>query len=137
MSMILKTPVAQKALLIEKDVASARLHRQRLEQLGYVVDLAENGQHAIAKLDAGHRYEIVVMDVDLADMPASQAAKYFCRYQQVKGLMKMAVLLTDNISLQTARACLAVGITEALRKPVSKDQFWEFLTAESLDLSWG
>lgn len=104
------------------------MHKCILEQLGYKVDLAENGQHAIAKLEAGYRYTTVVMDVDLTDMPAAQAAKYLRQYQQAKGSMKMAVLLTDNISLKTVRSCLAVGITEALRKPVSKNHFLEFLS---------
>ncbi len=67
-------PPALRALVVEDDSVTQQLSARMLQQLGFQARVAENGQQALDLL-ARERYDAVLLDYNLADMPGAELAR--------------------------------------------------------------
>src|ERR1700722_184509 len=65
----------KKILLADDSRNRLQENTQLLQQAGYCVDFASNGEQALAKLMAGACYDLIATDVYLRDMTALQLIK--------------------------------------------------------------
>jgi CheY-like chemotaxis protein len=118
-------------LLVEDYPANQMIATRHLENAGYHVDLAEDGEQAIDAFKCKH-YELILMDVQMPVMDGYQAAKTIRKLES--GLAAMGEINTDEtmrrvpIIAMTAHAisenkaiCLEAGMDDFLSKPFTRE----------------
>ena len=99
-------------------------HLKILEDAGLVVDLAENGQQALA-LAKQNRYVLILMDMQMPLMngvEATQAIRAISLNQTTPILA-----MTANAFDEDREACIAAGMNEHISKPVDPEKLYETL----------
>lgn len=102
-------------LLVEDDTVNSQLFKMMLERLGYHVDLAENGQEALAKLDE-KTYNLILMDCQMPILDGyatTQALR-----SQPHNQDTIVVGLTAYAMTEDRDRCLKVGMNDYLTKPL-------------------
>ena len=97
-----------------------------LSLLGCRVTEAESGAQALKDLSA-KSYDLVFMDISMPDMDGIEATR---RYFAARAPGSAQIVgLTANAGAETRKACLAVGMTDVLVKPLRRAVLEDFLTS--------
>ena len=107
-------------LLVEDHPVNVQLAVRQLQRLGYIADIAANGEEAIAAVSAApERYQLVLMDCQMPVMDGYAAARAI----RMLGLARHIPIIAMTASvLQSDRdACLIAGMDDFLSKPVRID----------------
>ncbi|MFA6283495.1 MAG: ATP-binding protein [Desulfurivibrionaceae bacterium] len=107
-------------LLVEDNKVNQMVASKMLTGMGLTVDLAENGEKALAAL-AGKRYDLVLMDCQMPVLDGYQATKAF-RSQESQGEKRLPIIaMTAHAMEGDRRKCLEAGMDDYLAKPVKKE----------------
>ena len=111
-------------LLTEDEPVSQEVARLLLEDIGFEIDVAENGQQAVA-LAQQHRYALLLMDMQMPVMNGIEATQTI----RVDSLNKTTpiVAMTANAYDEDREACLAAGMSDHIAKPINPDILYEAL----------
>ena len=117
-----QSPLAgTRILLVEDNELNQEVARDLLADAGLVVDVADNGQIALEKLDAGC-YDLVLMDVQMPVMDGITATT------EIRKLPRFAeipiVAMTANAMNKDREACLQAGMSDHLAKPIDPDHLF-------------
>jgi signal transduction histidine kinase/ligand-binding sensor domain-containing protein/CheY-like chemotaxis protein/HPt (histidine-containing phosphotransfer) domain-containing protein len=121
------------AILCAEDFATNQIIvRTLLEEMGHDVDIAENGEVAVAAC-ARKRYDLVLMDGRMPELDGASATRLIRaggpRDAPVRDPGVMIVALTANASMDDRARYLASGMDAFLAKPIAEDalhqQVWE------------
>ncbi len=104
-------------LLVEDNRVNQIVASGILKKLGYSVDLAENGERAIAALTTGH-YDMVLMDCQMPVMDGYEATRRIRQNPDWQSLPIIAV--TANVMQGDKDECLAAGMSDYITKPYDK-----------------
>jgi signal transduction histidine kinase len=115
-------------LLVEDNKINQKVALLMLKNLGYPVDIAQNGSDALAALDAKH-YDLVLMDCMMPEMDGFEATR---RLRELGGHGKAVpvIAMTASAFDDDRVACLTAGMNDFISKPVceadlgSKLAFW-------------
>ncbi len=113
-------------LLAEDEPVSQEISRYLLEDVGLVVDLAEDGQQAVERARRT-AYALILMDMQLPVMngvEATQAIRTLAGYAQTPILA-----MTANAFDEDRDACIAAGMNDHFAKPVLPEKLYELLLA--------
>ena len=102
-------------LVVEDDEVNRELATAILEDLGFQVDTAEDGQVGIEKASAG-RYALILMDMQMPRRNGLQATQAI---RALPGPRVPIVAMTANAFNEDRQACLAGGMDDFLAKPVN------------------
>jgi len=98
--------------------------RTMIEEMGHVVDIADNGAQAVAAC-ARIRYDLVLMDGRMPEMDGASATRIIraggTPDARVTDEHVMIVALTANASLEDRTRYLACGMDAFLTKPIDED----------------
>ncbi len=120
----LKNIVGARLLLVEDNEINQEVAMEVLHQAGFVVDLAENGQIALACLQT-HRYDLVLMDMQMPVMDGLEATR---QLRQIPGLATLPVLaMTANAMEDDRLLCIGAGMNGFLTKPIEPELLWQAL----------
>ena len=109
-------------LLAEDEPISREIACCQLETVGFCVDLAEDGRHAL-ELARRNRYALILMDVQMPVMNGLESARAI-RADSLN--MDTPVLaMTANAYGEDQAACLAAGMNEHIAKPVEPDTLYQ------------
>jgi CheY-like chemotaxis protein/anti-sigma regulatory factor (Ser/Thr protein kinase) len=111
-----------RVLVVDDNEVNALVARAMLERLGLKVDVARDGDAALARmLDTG--FDAVLMDVQMPGTDGLEAPRLWRASEraQDRGRALPIVGLTANVSGEELRACLASGMDAVLAKPCSMD----------------
>jgi len=115
-------PSPPHVLVAEDNVVNQRLVKRMLENLGYTVDMANDGAQAVTLAVAG-QYDLIIMDCSMPEMDGYQATGEIRRIEQEGGLPHIPIVaLTANALREDREKCLAVGMDGYLSKPVTQEQ---------------
>ena len=106
------------ALLVEDNRINQAIARRMLGQLGLRIDLCENGQEAIDRVQR-HAYDLVLMDLHMPVMGGIEATRHIRRLPRGHDLPIIA--LTADAMEDARRACMEVGMNGYLTKPISHE----------------
>jgi len=107
-------------LLVEDNKVNQMVASKMLVAMGLTVDLAENGEKALAAL-AEKRYDLVLMDCQMPVLDGYQATKAF-RSREPQGDKRLPIIaMTANAMEGDRQKCLDAGMDDYLAKPVKKE----------------
>ncbi|WP_186455928.1 PAS domain S-box protein [Nitrospirillum pindoramense] len=107
-------------LLVDDNMVNRSVARIMLEREGYTVDMAEDGQAAVAACRAT-AYDLVLMDVQMPVMDGVTATRALRRDL---GLRRLPILaMTANAMVGMREDYLAAGMDDYVSKPFDQQQF--------------
>jgi two-component system, sensor histidine kinase and response regulator len=95
-----------------------------LRQAGLVVDTAENGREALARLDKGC-YDLVLMDIQMPELDGLAATRQLRADPRFATLPVVA--MTAHAMADDRARCLAAGMNDYLTKPLDNQVLWATL----------
>lgn len=107
-------------LLAEDNLVNQKVAVLVLARLGYTVDLAANGQEAVAAV-LRQGYDLVLMDVAMPDMDGLAATRAI-RTQAPADQQPVIIAMTAAASLDDRVACESAGMDGFLSKPFQTTQ---------------
>jgi signal transduction histidine kinase/CheY-like chemotaxis protein/ligand-binding sensor domain-containing protein len=112
-------------LVVEDNRINQTVLSHQLKNLGYAVEVAENGAEAVEKVKTS-RYDLIFMDVQMPVMDGLQAT------QEIRSLGENwastpIVAVTANAFQSERERCFSFGMDGYLTKPVDKDLLKEAL----------
>lgn len=108
-----------KILLTEDNPINQEVASIMLETIGCDVEIAENGEEAIAALEEG-KFDLVFMDCQMPVMDGFEATRAIRQQSRLRHLPVIA--LTANAMEGDRELCLASGMDDYLSKPVNQNE---------------
>jgi len=111
-------------LLAEDNPVNQRLVVKLLEKQGHRVVVANNGREALAALDQ-HRFDLVLMDVQMPEMDGFETTASIREREQVDGGHLPIIAMTAHALKGDCERCLAAGMDAYVAKPVQSRLLFE------------
>ena len=111
-------------LLVEDNPINQEVALDMLDAVGLTADVAENGQEALI-LAENRRYDLILMDMQ---MPVMGGLKATQEIRRLPGYAAVPIVaMTANAFESDRQACLAVGMSDFLGKPVMPNALYRTL----------
>ena len=116
-----------RVLLAEDEPINREVSRGLLEDVGLVVDLAEDGQQAL-DLAKQNRYTLILMDMQMPLMNGVEATQAIRKLGVDSLNADIPILaMTANAFDEDRQACLDAGMNDHIAKPVEPQKLYEIL----------
>ena len=110
-------------LLAEDNPVNQKVTSKLLERDGHRVVSADSGAEALALLESGKPFSLVLMDLQMPEMDGFEATK---RIRSVPGFKSLPVIaLTAHAMKGDRERCLSAGMDDYLVKPIAVDRLRE------------
>lgn len=114
-------------LVVEDNFTNQVVIRGLLEALGIDVDIAVNGEDALAKV-ADTRYDLIFMDCQMPVMDGYEATQRIRQLDNAKTSTQVPIIaLSANAMKGDKDICLEAGMDDHMAKPISQDKLGEIL----------
>jgi two-component system, sensor histidine kinase and response regulator len=111
-------------LLVEDNDINQMVARAVLEDAGLIVEVAENGQVALDRLQQS-AFDLVFMDMQMPVMDGVTATRAI---RDIPRLAKLPVVaMTANAMEQDRQLCMAAGMNDSVTKPIDPKTLWDAL----------
>jgi len=111
-------------LLVEDNDINQLVAEEILRQSGLEVDVAENGEVALRKVQSQY-YDLVFMDMQMPVMDGVAATR---EIRKISRLDKLPIVaMTANAMEQDRRLCLEAGMNDSVTKPIEPEVLWAAL----------
>jgi len=116
----------QRVLLAEDEPVTQDISRFLLEDVGFVVDVADDGRQAL-DLARRNTYALILMDMQMPVMNGIQATQAI----RADSINKTTPILatTANAFDNDRHACLEAGMNEHIPKPINRQNLYETMLA--------
>ncbi len=110
-----------RVLLAEDGLDNQKIIKHFLTKSGLEVEVAENGriayEHAIAAIDAGSPFDLIVMDMDMPEVDGYQATAML----REAGYPGPIIALTAHVLPRDRERCIEAGCDHYTTKPVTRE----------------
>ncbi|MDP3619849.1 MAG: response regulator, partial [Ramlibacter sp.] len=111
-------------LLVEDNDINQQVARELLEDAGFIVDVADNGQVALDKASATS-YDLIFMDMQMPVMDGVSCTREIRKLTRLRDLPIVA--MTANAMEQDRKRCMEAGMNDFLIKPIDPEALWDML----------
>jgi hypothetical protein len=111
-------------LLVEDDPMNQEIACELLKETGLQIDLAENGQQAVAKA-ASTNYALILMDMQMPEMGGLEATSIIRRLPE--RTWTPIIAMTANAFDEDRERCIAAGMSDFIAKPVDPELLFQTL----------
>ncbi len=114
----------KKFLVAEDNEINQKVIKQVLQRAGGIVDIANNGKEAIARLK-DKDYHLVIMDLQMPEMDGYAATRY------IRSVMKLdipIVAMTASALKNEKEKCIEIGMNDYLSKPFNFSNLYQRLS---------
>jgi PAS domain S-box-containing protein len=115
-----------KILLAEDDSVNQRVLIKLLKERGYSVELATNGQEAVAMYIA-KKYDVVLMDIQMPEMDGIEATKMIREIESHYNSHIPIIALTAFALDGDRERFIAIGMDDYLSKPIKMEELYQKL----------
>ena len=119
----------KKILLVEDNELNTEIAIEILNEYGFVVSTAENGQEAVEKVSAAEpgAYDLVLMDIQMPVMDGYEATRRIRALDDPQAASIPIVAMTANAFDEDKRSALKCGMNGFISKPIVLDEVIEAL----------
>jgi signal transduction histidine kinase/CheY-like chemotaxis protein len=110
------TPAPGRLLVVEDNHVNQKVVTAVLRKRGFVIELANDGREALAKLESGGDFDLVLMDVQMPGLDGLEATRLIRKDQRWKTLPIVA--MTAHAMTGDKERCLEAGMNGYISKPV-------------------
>jgi CheY-like chemotaxis protein len=111
-------------LLVEDEPVNREVELIMLEDIGWTIDTAEDGQQAL-DMAAVNDYQLILMDMQMPVMNGLEATRAIRKLPNRQAVPILA--MTANAFAEDRQACLEAGMNDFLTKPVVPEKLFEVL----------
>lgn len=127
------SPLAQNditILLAEDHSPNILVATTLLESMGYRCDVARNGKEVLAKINPGHPYDIILMDVQMPELDG-YATTRFIRDSERKAEGKRLPIIgvTAHVMADSIDKCFKSGMDDYIAKPFEAENLRKKISA--------
>jgi len=120
-------PLTGKVLLVEDHPVNQKVAQKLLERLGLTVDVAENGEVALDRINH-HAYAMVLMDCQMPVLDGYSATRRLREIESDRGKPRLPVIaMTAHAMSGDRERCLQAGMDDYLSKPLDRQLLGETL----------
>ena len=119
-------PPSIKILLVEDNRINQKVASGMLSRQGHRVEIAENGEQALAALAEGD-YDVVLMDCQMPVMNGFEATRQLRQSTRVRNPAIPVIAITANAMQGDREECLAAGMNDYISKPLNDKDVREAL----------
>jgi signal transduction histidine kinase/CheY-like chemotaxis protein len=113
-------------LLVEDNPVNQRVASKILEKLGCKVDVAENGQRALDRMD--QNYDAILMDCQMPVMDGYEATRNIRKLEKSSDHKNLIIALTANTIEGDKNKCLEAGMDDFIPKPITMNALQDLLS---------
>jgi len=118
-----------KVLLVEDNLINQEVAKTILDDLGYVIETAENGQQAIDRLTQDAQFKFILMDCQMPVMDGYECTEKIRQGEAGHALKDIPIIaMTANAMKGDEERCIAAGMNDYLSKPLDLLKLEEVLT---------
>jgi len=126
-----------RVLIVEDNPINRKVLMKQLQKIGIQVESSENGQAAVAAIQAGLTPDLVLMDCRMPIMDGFEATRQIRLWENQSGRTHLPIIaVTANAFEDDREDCLSVGMDDFLAKPVSindlRDKLAQWLSQEQM-----
>ncbi|CAM4437193.1 MAG: Sensor histidine kinase RcsC [Legionellaceae bacterium] len=125
-----KLETKPKILVVEDNFLNQKIAQIFLEDMGYQVDIAENGSQALQMFN--QEYSGILMDIGLPDMDGCDVCSSIRKLDYGKDIPIIALTASGDFFKDK---CLAAGMNSYLTKPIInedlKNELYQFIPIEA------
>lgn len=121
-------------LLVEDNILNQKLIFLTLSKYGFNIDVANNGQEALEKLN-NKSYDIILMDLMMPVMDGLEATRNIRAREKDRGETNIIIGLTANTYDADRDKCLSEGMDEYMAKPFDIDRFHEIIKSFGFEMT--
>ena len=107
-------------LLVEDNEANQIMEKMMLEEMGFTVKIANDGQEAL-DMTAKHRYDIVLMDIHLPVLDGYNATQRIRQREKNTTTHVPIIAITASATHEDLKKCMAAGMDDFLAKPIDQE----------------
>jgi PAS domain S-box-containing protein len=111
-------------LVVEDNDVNRLLTSRVIEKLGYNVDVAENGEEGVERINA-RVYDMVIMDIQMPKMDGLEATQLIREIDAERGIHTPIIAMTAHAMKGDREKYLVQGIDEYISKPFERKQLEE------------
>ena len=117
--------IGAKILLTEDNEINQQVATELLEDAGFVVDIANNGQESVnIVMESGHpsKYDIILMDIQMPVLDGYEATKAIRKMKEYDEIPIVA--MTADAMVGVKEKCLEIGMQDFITKPINLDEMF-------------
>ena len=119
----------KKILLVEDNEMNREIATEILEEIGFIIDTAEDGKIAVEKMKTAvpGQYDLILMDVQMPIMNGYEATRKIRSLTDPEKANITIFAMTANAFEEDRQEALNAGMNEHLAKPIDIDKLKEML----------